>query len=58
MLLARQEREFTRYDLNLSTKTMANWSIQCADRYLQPLYDLIKEELFQSKYLHGDETRI
>ena len=44
--------------LNLSTKTMANWIIQCADRYLQPLYDLMKEELLQSKYLHGDETRI
>ena len=58
MPLARQEREFSRYSLNLSTKTMANWIIQCADRYLQPLYDLMKEELLQSKYLHGDETRI
>ena len=56
--LARQEREFARYDLNLSTKTMANWIIQCAGRYLQPLYDLMKEELLRSKYLHGDETRI
>ena len=43
MPLARQEREFARYDLNLSTKTMANWIIQCADRYLQPLYDLMKK---------------
>ena len=58
MPLARQEREFARYNLNLSTKTMANWIIQCTDRYLQPLYDLMKKELLQSKYLHGDETRI
>lgn len=58
MPLARQEREFARYDLNLSTNTMANWIIQCADRYLQPLYALMKEELLRSKYLHGDETRI
>ena len=58
MPLARQEREFARYDLALSTKTMAHWIIQCADRYLQPLYDLMKEELLRSKYLHGDETRI
>ena len=58
MPLARQEREFARYDLDLSTKTMANWIIQCADRYLQPLYDLMKEELLRSKYLHGDETRV
>ena len=27
MPLARQEREFARYDLDLSTKTMANWII-------------------------------
>ena len=58
MPLARQEREFARYDLNLSTKTMANWIIQCADRYLHPLYELMKEELLRSGYLHGDETRI
>lgn len=58
MPLARQEREFARYNLNLSTKTMANWIILCADRYLQPLYELMKEELLRSRYLHGDETRI
>lgn len=29
-----------------------------ADRYLQPLYSLMKEELLRSGYLHGDETRI
>lgn len=58
MPLARQEREFARYDLNLSTKTMANWIILCADRYLQPLYGLMKEEFLRSKYVHGDETRI
>ena len=32
MPLARQEREFARYNLKLSTKTMANWMINCADR--------------------------
>ena len=58
MPLARQEREFARYDLNLSTKTMANWIILCADRYLQPIYDLMKEEFLCSRYAHGDETRI
>lgn len=35
MPLARQEREFARYNLKLSTKTMANWMISCADRYLR-----------------------
>ena len=58
MPLARQEREFARYGLTLSTKTMANWVIQCAGRYLQPLYELMKEELLRSQYLHGGETRM
>ena len=58
MPLARQEREFARYNLNLSTKTMANWIIGCADRYLKPLYDRMKEEFLKSRYIHCDETRI
>lgn len=58
MPLARQEREFARYSLNLSTKTMANWIISCADRYLKPLYGLMKEEFLKSRYIHCDESRI
>lgn len=58
MPLARQEREFARYNLNLSTKTMANWIIGCADRYLPPLYDRMKEAFLKSRYIHCDETRI
>lgn len=58
MPLARQEREFARYDLDLSTKTMANWIINCADRHLKPLYQLMKEELLESRYIHCDESRI
>lgn len=58
MPLARQEREFARYNLNLSTKTMANWIIGCADRYLKPLYERMKEEFLKSRYIHCDETRI
>ncbi|MDY4114291.1 MAG: IS66 family transposase [Blautia sp.] len=58
MPLARQEREFARYGLNLSTKTMANWIIGCADRYLKLLYDRMKEEFLKSRYIHCDETRI
>ena len=56
--LARQEREFTRYNLKLSTKTMANWIINCADRYLKLLYARMKEEFLKSRYIHCDETRL
>lgn len=58
MPLARQEREFARYNLNLSTKTMANWIINCSDRYLSPIYERMKEEFLKSRYAHCDETRI
>lgn len=58
MPLARQEREFKRYDLNLSTKTMANWVILCAQRFLEPLYGRMKEAFLQSHYAHCDGTRI
>ena len=58
MPLARQERGFARYNLNLSTKTMANWIILCAKRYLQPVYDLMREEFLRGRYIHCDETRL
>ena len=58
MPLARQEREFARYNLNLSTKTMANWIILCAERYLKPIYDLMREEFLHGRYIHCDETRV
>lgn len=56
--LARQEREFSRYNLKLSTKTMANWIINCADQYLKLLYARMKEEFLKSRYIHCDETRL
>ena len=58
MPLARQEREFARYGLKLSTKTMANWIISCADHYLKLVYDRMKEEFLKSRYIHCDETRL
>ena len=56
--LARQEREFSRYNLKLSTKTMANWIINCADRYLKLLYARMKEEFLKNRYIHCDETQL
>lgn len=58
MPLARQEREFARYSLRLSTKTMSNWIIRYAEKYLQAVIDLMKEEFLQCQYIHCDETRI
>lgn len=56
--LNRQEQEFKRYDLNLSTRTMANWMIRCAEDYLYLIYERMKNVLLKGKYIHCDETRI
>ena len=43
--LYRQEQEFERYGLHISRQNMANWTIQCADRYLAVLYDYLHEKM-------------
>lgn len=56
--LERQHKEFKRFGLELSTKTMSNWMIKVSDRYLSKLFNMMKEELLKSQYLHCDETRV
>ena len=48
--LYRQEQEFERYGLHISRQNMANWTIQCADRYLAVLYDYLHEKLGNDRY--------
>jgi len=55
--LDRQEKEFRRFDLTLTTKTMANWMIRCSEDYLYLLYDRMKVKLLSGSYTHCDETR-
>lgn len=56
--LYRQEREFERYGLHISRQNMANWTIQCADRYLAVLYDYLHEKLYSYHVLQADETPV
>ena len=37
---------------------MANWTIQCADRYLAILYDYLHERLYDYHVLQADETPV
>ena len=37
---------------------MANWTIQCADRYLAVLYDYLHEKLYSYHVLQADETPV
>ena len=48
--LYRQEMEFERYSLHISRQNMANWTIQCADRYLAALYDYLMKKYTFTMY--------
>ena len=54
--LYRQEQEFARYGLRISRQNMANWTIQCAERYLAVLYDHLHEKMYRYHVLQADET--
>ena len=56
--LYRQEQEFERYGLHIPRQNMANWTIQCADRYLAVLYDCLHEKLYGYHVLQADETPV
>ncbi len=56
--LYRMEQEFKRMGLNISRQVMANWMIQCSDRYLAILYDWLHEKLYDYHVLQADETPV
>ena len=56
--LYRQEQEFARYGLHISRQNMANWMIQCAERYLAVLYDYLHEKMYRYHVLQADEAPV
>lgn len=56
--LYRISQEFLRNDIHISKQVMANWVIQCADRYLGILYDHFHKELYRFHVLQADETPV
>jgi len=54
--LYRQEQDWKRRGVFLSRQTMANWVIRCAEDWLKPLYERMRELLLRSEVLHADET--
>ena len=56
--LYRISQEFLRNDIHISRQVMANWMIQCADRYLGILYDRLHREMYQFHVLQVDETPV
>jgi transposase len=55
--LYRLERILERHGLELSRSTTCDWLAGCA-RKLQPLYELMKTSLLQSRVLHTDDTPV
>jgi hypothetical protein len=56
--LYRQEQELARLGINISRQTMANWVIYAANRWLTPIYDLLRRTLLKNSILHADETTV
>lgn len=54
--LHRIEQEFERNGVNISRQTMANWIIQCANKYFAPFVQRMKQELLCLPVTQADET--
>ena len=55
--LYRQCEIFKRIGFEADRTTLANWMIAC-DRLIQPLINLLQDELSRQPYLHMDETTV
>ena len=55
--LHRQEKMFARHGIDISRKTMGGWMSQSAE-LLDPLYQFMKKELFESKVIGTDDTSV
>ena len=55
--LYRQSQIMQRDGIEISRSTMASWVGQCSNA-LEPLIEKLKQEVFQSSHIHGDDTPI
>ena len=56
--LYRMEQDFKRRGLELSRQTMSNWMIACADAWLVPLYERLRQQLLLADIINADETEL
>lgn len=54
----RQQQQFSRFGIELSRQTLANWVIYAAEIWLTAIYDRMHELLLQRNILHADETTL
>jgi transposase len=55
--LHRLERIFERHGIDLARSTLCDWMRDCAQG-LKPLYNLMVQEVLQSKVIHTDDTSV
>jgi transposase len=55
--LHRFEKVLARHGVHIPRQTLGRWVIQCGD-HLQPLLNLIRDQLLESRVIHCDETRV
>ena len=58
MPLYRQEKDWLQYGFELSLATMANWVIECTDKYLRVLYEFYHRLLLSRGFAIADESPI
>jgi transposase len=52
----RQEAEWVEYGLKVPRRTLANWVIIASEKWLDPMFALLREKLLNQEFLHADET--
>ena len=58
MPLYRQEKDWLQYGFELSRATMANWVIECTDKYLRVLYEFYHRLLLSRGFAMSDSSPI
>jgi hypothetical protein len=58
MPLYRLEQMYKREGVDLTRATMANWVISVAEKYFQPLYICMRDELLRTAVINADETTL
>ena len=54
--LYRMQKEFERYGLDISRRTMANWMIRLSEEYLSVMYEHMHSLLYNYHVIQADET--
>lgn len=51
--LYRLEQEFECMGMKLTRQTMSNWLLHATENWLNPIYDVLRQQLHQHQVLHG-----